>query len=68
MTKEELGATPAFPTASDRGMTYREWLVGMALQGVLSARDPELRPDQAAGHAAWYADEVLSLLAGQQGS
>lgn len=37
---DDIGREPAFPVHPNgpifRGMTYRQWLVGMALQGLLS--------------------------------
>lgn len=60
----DLANSPAF-AASDMesfqpGMTYREWLVGMAIQGLLS--QGAANHDWTAEHAINYADAVIARL------
>ena len=44
------------PHISQNGMTYRQWLVGMALQGLLSA------PDSMPKDGDWYSEEAIAYL------
>jgi hypothetical protein len=63
---------PAFPrnghagaaTIDESGMTYRQWLVGMALQGLTAHHGSGGQPDvqSAAGLAVLWADAVLREL------
>jgi hypothetical protein len=69
-----IGKQPAFPTFSDAvyqpdcsGMSYRQWLVGMALQGLLAKWDPSEGKDVADHEdvAFWsvqYADATIREL------
>ena len=72
--KHEAVAKPAFPRAhvprtndpvrdnSQIGMTYREWLIGCAMQGILSrvyGGGLSHKPDDVAKEAATYADAVV---------
>jgi len=68
--KHEAVAKPAFPRAhvprvnfpagdnSQIGMTYEEWLIGCAMQGILSRVNVD-KPDNVAKEAAAYADAVV---------
>jgi hypothetical protein len=47
---------------AERGMTYRQWLVGMALQGLLSNAGNQLDFELAAEEAIGHADSVLAQL------
>lgn len=63
-------ATSAFPISTpaiSHGMTYRQWLVGMALQGLLSKWEPSegkdvADPEDAAFWAVQYADRTIAEL------
>lgn len=62
----KIGNQKAFPSYDGGdvyfdGMTYRQWLVGMALQGLL-AGVPDKRPSDIARWAREHADAVLSEL------
>lgn len=50
---------PAFPVGSYAGMTLRDWLAGMAMQGLL-AGDSSNTPDVCAEWAYKYADAMLA--------
>lgn len=57
----KLGDQPAFPALAGcafRGMTYRQWLVGMALQGTLSRGNPGF--GSAAAAAVEAADAAIA--------
>lgn len=58
---QPLRAKAAFPSRFVPGMSYRHWLVGMALQGIL-ANDTNRGVKSAAQNAIEAADEVLRLL------
>jgi hypothetical protein len=48
------------------GMTYRDWLVGKAMEGYLASwacKEDSPTPDDAAAWAVRYADAVLARLA-----
>jgi hypothetical protein len=65
-----IGNKPAFPVDMDAtnydpacdGMTYRQWLVGMALQGLLSNAGTQLDFELAAEEAIGHADSVIASL------
>jgi len=64
----KLGSEPAFPQTIDdmgtirsmtQGMTRRQWLVGMALQGLVACSNAEGTLSQFARYAHEYADAIL---------
>jgi hypothetical protein len=66
-----IGDRAAFPQpddgfrdGTDYGMTYRQWLVGMALQGIIANphSHTEMTLKQQASHAIEMADSVLLKL------
>jgi len=70
-----LSSQPAFPVCSSTeehpGMTYRQWLAGMAMQGLLSkqgsagrqtADEIEQSPDKCAEWSVQYADALIKEL------
>lgn len=58
-----LGRQPAFPTNTEQGMTYRQWLIGLALQGLLADPELNLPPEDFARKAIDVADALLARLA-----
>lgn len=72
-TAKEIGKEPAFPemwsldplVRCQLGMTYRQWLIGMALQGMVM----DVPDKEQAGHyaeaAVLMADAVLAQLAAE---
>lgn len=46
---------------SSGGMTYRQWLAGMAMQGLL-ANDSDRRPENIAKDAVEYTDALIAEL------
>lgn len=64
----KLGDLPAHPAPDivdyyTTGMTYRQWLVGMALQGLLASdHKRETHYDAIASDAVKHADAVLAEL------
>lgn len=64
-----IGNQPAFPAEADGGygpapgMTYRQWLIGMALQGIIAADHENALTEKACANGAILcADAVLSRL------
>ena len=73
MSIESIGMKPAFPSASDgntkaylnlqAGMSYREWLIGCALQGFLANENStQLKPDALAAMSVQAADAILARI------
>lgn len=65
MSESKIGEQPAFPNGNKDGMTYRQWLIGMALRAGLEP-DP-VYPEapthvQRADYAISIADAILKLL------
>jgi hypothetical protein len=60
---DQIGKQDAYPSDDSFGMTYRQWLIGMALQGEMAA-DAEgvTKPDEHAKAAIEAADAVLVRL------
>ncbi len=75
MTPAEYGSRPAFHRSDVSGMTYREWLIGQALAGLMADHhhtycgEPlgDLR-SETAEMAIGNADAVLAALAAEQES
>lgn len=68
MTAKQIGEQPAFPLdyylGANLGMTYRQWLVGMAMQGMLAQTAwRAVGDDQFAAWVVKQADAVLDELA-----
>lgn len=69
MSKERNDGGPAFPRSGDQvsvtpqdGMSLRDWLAGMALQGHRANSDPRLRDVAPSIVASWsYADADAML-------
>lgn len=64
-----IGDRPAFPTTDgdelrvENGMTYRQWLVGMAMQGMLAnPNNIDLNDNGIAKEAIACADATLTKL------
>lgn len=67
-TVKELGNRPAFPNSTlgrvnGSGLTKREWLAGMAMQGLLAADSDPGGSKDVARWARQYAEALLSELA-----
>ena len=71
-----LGDQPAFPVALSQldsrleiGLTKREWLAGMAMQGrlaMMAAADSKTDPDHNAQRAIEFAEALIEQLAKKQ--
>lgn len=65
---DEKDGGPAFPVGDVKthgtfGMSLRDWMAGMALQGLVASDQQILDGDRAQFHARWayyYADAMLS--------
>lgn len=63
-----IGDQPAFPTEelgigpASQGMTYRQWLVGKALQGLMAGAD-NLTPSRATEPDVYSAPPIIADLA-----
>lgn len=59
---KRIGSVGAFPSNNcNKGMTYRQWLIGQALSGI--AINGTIYAHQNAKAAIAHADEVIRLLA-----
>lgn len=71
MTAQQIGDRRAFPlnypVGANFGMTYRQWLVGMAMQGDLCANSAgEWTAKECAERAIASADAILDELAKEE--
>lgn len=60
-----IGSHQAFPDESAGGLTKREWLIGMAMAGILAnprTFEERLKPDEVAEGACNEADAVMRRL------
>jgi hypothetical protein len=63
--KPVVGVVGTFPVADDveaEGMTYREWLAGMAMQGLLANSDRDADFEGYAKDSVRFADALIAEL------